>query len=415
MNHGKASASLLCHALSPHASAPSVETTRVRSFAMSSAIVAGGLAFRAGVAPGARGGRRVGSSVTKLSRHLRRRVGERTRSSTGRARLAARADATATEAKKADTKKQEPKKADAAKEAKKETSTSAKEAKKKETSAADAKEKEKEKEKETSSSSAKNASAAEPPAPPAAPAGYEKEIKRLQKCGVETHNFGVSYLDDGKNDAHVKELQRFLKGTGHYNYKDGPTGYFGPLTAEAVRKWQRKYGLPESGGWGAQSRATYLQVKHAEMRAMRDPEAAASWAKSAVANGLVSKATGLPVPPSIGDGRSGEARPSWVASAGTSSASPAGASGGKLMDALPGIGGPASYVAAAMLAVGMVFGVGAVTSRGKKKTRRFDSESDLDSSSNALPGFGDPASDAREDTIEDVQVWHKDGDDDERK
>jgi hypothetical protein len=182
-----------------------------------------------------------------------------------------------------------------------------------------------------------------------------------------------------------------------------------------VRKWQRKYGLPESGGWGAQSRATYLQVKHAEMRAMRDPEAAASWAKSAVANGLVSKATGLPVPPSIGDGRSGEARPSWVASAGTSSASPAGASGGKLMDALPGIGGPASYVAAAMLAVGMVFGVGAVTSRGKKKTRRFDSESDLDSSSNALPGFGDPASDAREDTIEDVQVWHKDGDDDERK
>jgi hypothetical protein len=85
------------------------------------------------------------------------------------------------------------------------------------------------------------------------------------------------------------------------------------------------------------------------------------------------------------------------------------------MDALPGIGGPASYVAAAMLAVGMVFGVGAVTSRGKKKTRRFDSESDLDSSSNALPGFGDPASDAREDTIEDVQVWHKDGDDDERK
>jgi peptidoglycan hydrolase-like protein with peptidoglycan-binding domain len=375
---------------------------------MSATIVAGGLAFHAGVAPGAHSDHRVGSN-TKLSRHPRR-VSALRRSSTGRARLAARADATATEAKKADTKKQEQNKADAAKEAKKETSTSAKEAKKKETSAADAKEKE-----TSSSSSAKNGSAAEPPAPPAAPAGYEKEIKRLQKAGVEVHNFGTSYLDDGKNDAHVKELQRFLKGTGHYNYKDGPTGYFGPLTSEAVRKWQRKYGLPESGGWGAQSRATYLQVKHAELRAMQNPEAAASWAKSAVANGLVNKATGLPVPPSIGDGRSGEARPSWVASAGTSSASPTGASGGKLMDQLPGIGGPASYVAAAMLAVGMVFGVGAVTSRGKKKTRRFDSESDLDSSSNALPGFGSPASDAREDTIEDVQVWHKDGDDDERK
>lgn len=373
---------------------------------MSATIVAGGLAFHAGVAPGAHSDHRVGSN-TKLSRHPRR-VSALRRSSTGRARLAARADATATEAKKADIKKQGPKKADAAKEAKKETSTSAKEAKKKETSAADAKEKE-----TSSSSSAKNGSAAEPPAPPAAPAGYEKEIKRLQKAGVEVHNFGTSYLDDGKNDAHVKELQRFLKGTGHYNYKDGPTGYFGPLTSEAVRKWQRKYGLPESGGWGAQSRATYLQVKHAELRAMQNPEAAASWAKSAVANGLVNKATGLPVPPSIGDGRSGEARPSWVASAGTSSASPAGASNGKLMDQLPGIGGPASYVAAAILAVVFVFGVGAST-RGKK-TRRFDSESDLGSNANALPGFGSPASDAREDTIEDVQVWHKDGDDDERK
>ena len=319
---------------------------------MSATIVAGGLAFHAGVAPGAHSDHRVGSN-TKLSRHPRR-VSALRRSSTGRARLAARADATATEAKKADTKKQEQDKADAAKEAKKETSTSAKEAKKKETSAADAKEKE-----TSSSSSAKNGSAAEPPAPPAAPAGYEKEIKRLQKAGVEVHNFGTSYLDDGKNDAHVKELQRFLKGTGHYNYKDGPTGYFGPLTSEAVRKWQRKYGLPESGGWGAQSRATYLQVKHAELRAMQNPEAAASWAKSAVANGLVNKATGLPVPPSIGYWRSGEARPSWVASAGTSSASPAGASNGKLMDQLPGIGGPASYVAAAMLAVVFVFGVGA--------------------------------------------------------
>ena len=184
---------------------------------------------------------------------------------------------------------------------------------------------------------------------------------------MEVHDFGTSYLDDGKNSEHVKELQRFLKGTGHYNYKDGPTGYFGPLTAEAVRKWQRKYGLPESGGWGAQSRATYLQVKHAELRAMRDPEAAASWAKSAMANGLVSKATGLPVPPSIGDGRAGEARPSWVASAGTGTA---GASGGKLMDQLPGIGGPASYVAAAILAVGVIFGLARAAGRATRRKSR---------------------------------------------
>ena len=377
---------------------------------MSGTIVAGGLAFRAGVAPGAHRDRRAGSSRFS-SRQPSRRVDDT--SSTGRVRLAARADATATEAKTTDSKKQEPKKADAAKASKKETSTNATDAKKKDTSAptnTDAKRKDFFSAKKKTSSSAerkKAEKAAEPPAPPAAPAGYEKEIKRLQKAGVETHDFGTSYLDDGKNSEHVKELQRFLKGTGHYNYKDGPTGYFGPLTAEAVRKWQRKYGLPQSGGWGAQSRATYLQVKHAELRAMRDPEAAASWAKSAMANGLVSKATGLPVPPSIGDGRAGEARPSWVASAGTGTA---GVSGGKLMDQLPGIGGPASYVAAAILAVGVIFGLATRGGAGDEaeEPRRAPG------SNAALPGFGGPANDANEETVEDVQVWHKDGDDEKR-
>ena len=381
---------------------------------MSGMIVAGGLAFRAGVAPGAHRDRRAGSSrfSSRQPSIGYRRVDDTT--STGRVRLAARADATATEAKRTASKEQEPKKADAAEASKKKdtsTSTSAKDAKKKDTSApTDAKRKDSDKS-SFSSAEKKNASAAEPPAPPAAPAGYEKEIKRLQKAGVETHDFGVSYLDDGKNSEHVKELQRFLKGTGHYNYKDGPTGYFGPLTAEAVRKWQRKYGLPESGGWGAQSRATYLQVKHSELRAMRDPEAAASWAKSAMANGLVSKATGLPVPPSIGDGRAGEARPSWVASAGTGTSGTAGASGGKLMDRLPGIGGPASYVAAAILAVGVIFGL-ATSSGGAgdeaEEPRRAPG------SNAALPGFGGPANDASEETVEDVQVWHKDGDDEKR-
>ena len=381
---------------------------------MSGAIVAGGLSFRAGVALGAHGARRFGSM--KRARHPRRADVWRT-TSTGRVRLGACADATATEAKTTDSKKQEPNKADAAKASKKETSTNAKDAKKKDTSAptnTDAKRKDFFSAKKTTSSSAEKAEkAAEPPAPPAAPAGYEKEIKRLQKAGVETHDFGTSYLDDGKNSEHVKELQRFLKGTGHYNYKDGPTGYFGPLTAEAVRKWQRKYGLPESGGWGAQSRATYLQVKHAELRAMRDPEAAASWTKSAVANGLVNKATGLPVPPSIGDGRSGEARPSWVASAGPSFGvgigTHAGASGGKLAERLPGVEGPGPYVAAAIFAVGAIL-LRFVATRGgageeTKEPRRPPG------ARATLPGFGGPAADASEGTIEDERVWREDGDD----
>ena len=338
---------------------------------MSGTIVAGELAFRAGVALGGNGAHRFGS-MTKRSRHPRRADASST-SSTGRVRLGARADASATGTKKS------------------------------QTSAADVKMKE-------TSSSAEKASASEPPAPPAAPAGYEKEIKRLEKAGVEVHDFGTSYLDDGKNNEHVKELQRFLKGTGHYNYKDGPTGYFGPLTAEAVKKWQRKYGLPESGGWGAQSRATYLQVKHAELRAMRDPEAAASWAKSAVANGLVNKATGLPVPPSIGDGRSGEARPSWVASAGPSFGvgfgTQAGTTGGKLVDRLPGIGGPVWYVPAAIFVVGAIVGLatrGGASDETKEASR-------VPSASANLPGFGGSSTDASEDAEEDARVRREDGD-----
>ena len=191
-------ASPLRDALSPRTFTSSIDTSSAVSFAMSGMIVAGGLAFRAGVAPGAHRDRRAGSSRFS-SRQPSRRVDDT--SSTGRVRLAARADATATEAKKTDSKKQEPKKADAAKASKKETSTNATDAKKKDTSAptnTDAKRKDffSAKKKTSSSSAEKAEKAAEPPAPPAAPAGYEKEIKRLQKAGVETHDFGTSYLDD---------------------------------------------------------------------------------------------------------------------------------------------------------------------------------------------------------------------------
>ena len=144
-----------------------------------------------------------------------------------------------------------------------------------------------------------------PPAPPAAPAGFEAELSRLSKAGVRVHKLGTRYLDDGKIGEDVKELQRFLTGTGHYQYKDGPTGYYGPLTTQAVKRWQAKYGLPDSGGWGAQSRATYLNVKRAELRAMRDPdpETAAERNSAAMRAGLIDKKTGLPVPPSVGGGR----------------------------------------------------------------------------------------------------------------
>ena len=36
-------------------------------------------------------------------------------------------------------------------------------------------------------------------------------------------------------------------------------GYFGALTAEAVKEWQRDMGLPETGAVDAQCRLQYLQ------------------------------------------------------------------------------------------------------------------------------------------------------------
>ena len=41
----------------------------------------------------------------------------------------------------------------------------------------------------------------------------------------------------------------------------GPSsaGYFGALTAEAVKEWQKDAGLPETGAFDGQCRLQYLQ------------------------------------------------------------------------------------------------------------------------------------------------------------
>ncbi|MDP2892683.1 MAG: peptidoglycan-binding protein [Bacillota bacterium] len=52
----------------------------------------------------------------------------------------------------------------------------------------------------------------------------------------------ISKGDEGDN---VKKLQKRLKALGYY--KDEITGFFGPLTFEAVKKFQRVNGLPETG------------------------------------------------------------------------------------------------------------------------------------------------------------------------
>ena len=66
--------------------------------------------------------------------------------------------------------------------------------------------------------------------PPAAPPNFLGELERLRGAGVDVHDFGVEYMCEGETSERVAELQRYLAGEGHYKYRDGATGYFGPIT-----------------------------------------------------------------------------------------------------------------------------------------------------------------------------------------
>ncbi|MEI6843596.1 MAG: peptidoglycan-binding domain-containing protein, partial [bacterium] len=62
-----------------------------------------------------------------------------------------------------------------------------------------------------------------------------------------THN--IQYRDSGTD---VKQLQTYLKNNKLFT---GPiTGYFGPLTLHAVKLYQKKYGIPQTGTVGPLTR-----------------------------------------------------------------------------------------------------------------------------------------------------------------
>ena len=61
----------------------------------------------------------------------------------------------------------------------------------------------------------------------------------------------------------VRELQEFLSGEGFFGA--GATGYFGPITREALGKWQAQYGIVNPGdltaGWGVFGPKTREHIK----------------------------------------------------------------------------------------------------------------------------------------------------------
>jgi len=58
---------------------------------------------------------------------------------------------------------------------------------------------------------------------------------------------------------------RYLKEEGFYTSSYGITGYYGPVTKQAVTKWQKANGVLATGNFGGMSRAKYLDLQEGKV------------------------------------------------------------------------------------------------------------------------------------------------------
>ncbi|WP_096203087.1 C40 family peptidase [Bacillus sp. FJAT-45350] len=73
---------------------------------------------------------------------------------------------------------------------------------------------------------------------------------------------GDQTLKSGMNHTDVKELQDLLKEKGYFDYHTS-TGYYGTITEEAVKQFQRDNGIQSTGVAGKQTLTALLQVSSA--------------------------------------------------------------------------------------------------------------------------------------------------------
>lgn len=69
-----------------------------------------------------------------------------------------------------------------------------------------------------------------------------------------------SFLELGMRSSEVKALQDKLKALGHFDPKIDSTGYFGPVTFDAVKKFQKANGLAQVGFVGPGTRAALNKI-----------------------------------------------------------------------------------------------------------------------------------------------------------
>lgn len=88
---------------------------------------------------------------------------------------------------------------------------------------------------------------------------------------------GDQTLRKGMNDPDVKDLQDALKAKGFFTF-DQSTGYYGPITEEAVRKFQQEHRLQVDGIAGPQTLSTLLALmdQQTQVQAQRTQTAQAT-------------------------------------------------------------------------------------------------------------------------------------------
>ena len=69
------------------------------------------------------------------------------------------------------------------------------------------------------------------------------------------------WLRPGLYGDDVRCLQKFLEEEGFFKYPEGPTGYYGKITQESVRQWQKANNItPSLGYFGPKSFNKYIQI-----------------------------------------------------------------------------------------------------------------------------------------------------------
>jgi hypothetical protein len=94
-------------------------------------------------------------------------------------------------------------------------------------------------------------------------AEFNAKARVLERKGLVVYGMGTAseILVEGSAGFEVEELQRYLRDEGFYTSSYGITGYFGPVTKQAVIKWQKANGVLSTGNFGGMSRAKYLELQ----------------------------------------------------------------------------------------------------------------------------------------------------------